>query len=230
LSNPFEPFLDVQPRPWSAPELPSIQAAEVAAELPQDPAEQALAAARAEAAALLMTARSEAEHIHRCARAEGLAEAQAGLAQERQQLAAQHEAAVAEINVERERFLREAEPELLKLSFAIAEKVIARQVSEHPDIVLDLIRKSLRRIKDKSELRIRVNPEDLQLVKEARADLLAAVDGVEKIEVGDDRRVGRGGCIVESSNGTLDARIATQLRELEHSTARVSPDEPEHHS
>jgi len=229
LSNGPEPFLDIGPRLWSAPELAGSDLGGLVPAPGQDPVEQAIARAQAQAAALLQGARAEAEQIRHRAREEGLAEAAAALAREREQLAAQQTAAIAEINGERERFYRDAEPELLKLSFAIAEKIIGREVSEHPELVLDLIRKSLKRIKDKSKLGIRVNPDDLQLVREARAELLASVDGVEKIEVSDDRRVGRGGCIIESPNGTLDARAATQLRELERSMAKVASHEPQHH-
>ena len=221
-------FLDIGPRLWSAPELPERDLVALAAgseanpEPTPDPVEQAISGARAEAAGLVQGAQAEAEQIRSQAREEGLAETTETLAQEREQLAAQQTAAIAEINAERERFYREAEPELLKLAFTIAEKIIGRELSEHPELVLDLIRKSLKRLKDKSELRIRVNPEDLQLVREARAELAGSVDGIEKIEVTDDRRVGRGGCIIESPDGTLDARIATQLAEVERSMEKVS--------
>lgn len=229
MSSGAEPYLDIGPRPWSAPELPGRPTADAAAARGGDAAPDPISAAEAQAAALLEEARAEAGEIRRRAREEGLAEAACEGAQERQRLAAQHESTGVEINDERERFFREAEPELLKLAFAIAEKIVGREVSERPEIVLELIRRSLKRIKDKSELRIRVNPEDLQLVREARAELLGAVDGVEKIEVADDRRVGRGGCVIESPNGILDARLGTQLRELERSMAKVSSHEPEHH-
>ena len=228
MSSGLESFLDLSPQPWRAPELADSGAPQPSVAGGEGIAQQAITAARAEAAELIRAARAEAEQIRLNARDAGLAEAAATLVHEREQLAAQLTAAREEINGERERFFREAEPELLKLAIAIAEKVIGREVSEHPDIVLDHIRKSVKRIKDKSELRIRVNPDDLQLVKEGRAELLASVDGVEKVEVTDDRRVGRGGCVIESPNGTLDGRIATQLRELERTIAKVASHDPEH--
>lgn len=234
MNNAANRHLRTAPRPWSVPELASDDASQLAREVGQaraaarDPAQQAIAAAQAEAAELVEAARAQAEQVCSRAREQGVTDAQMALAQERERLAAQLEASRDELQAERKRFLREAEPEILKLSFAIAEKVIDREVSEHPDIVLDLIRKSMKRLKDKADLRIRVNPDDLQLVKDAREELLAAVDGVDKIEIADDRRVGRGGCVIESPNGTLDARISTQLCEIERSTAKVAPNEPEH--
>jgi flagellar assembly protein FliH len=182
----------------------------------------ALAQASSQADELLDAARAEAQRMRDEALEQALATAQQAFAAERERAAGQLAASLDEVRAERETFLLQAQPEILKLSLTIAEKVIGREVSESPDIVLDLIRKSMKRLKDKAQLRIRVNPEDLQLVKEARPDLLASVDGVEKIEVSDDRRVGRGGCVIESPNGTLDARIATQLREIEGSIAKAA--------
>jgi flagellar assembly protein FliH len=234
LSSGAQPHLNFAPRPWRAPDLAggkarlAVRPQDASSnDCPGDPAERALACAQAEAARLTEAARAEADSIRERAREQGLAEAQQAITTERECMVQQLTLSTEELQIEREGFLRQAEPEILKLSFAIAEKVIGREVSEHPDIVLDLIRKSMKRLKDKAELRIRVNPEDLQLVREARAELLASVDGVEKIEVSDDRRVGRGGCIIESPNGTLDARIATQLGELERSTAKVGSHGPD---
>lgn len=239
MSSALRPFLSIDPRAWAAPDLlgarspepaeaPSPRAAEVAVEQAAAAAhaDALIRAARDEAQVLIESARGEADTLRAQAREQGAAEAHTETATERERLAAELQAAYAELNAERERFMREAEPEMLKLSLAVAEKVIGREVSTHPEIVLDLIRRSLKRLKDKSELRVRVNPDDLQAVREARADLLAAVDGIEKLELADDRRVGRGGCVIESPNGAIDARISTQLHELERSIAQVTPHEP----
>ncbi len=216
------PYLDIAPRPWCAPDLAGASGETHHPGAAEDPAAYVLAQARSQADGLLDAARAEIQLVRDEAHRQGMAAAQQALAAERERAAAQLTTSLEELRAERETFLRQAQPEILKLSLAVAEKVIGREVSESPDIVLDLIRKSMKRLKDKAQLHIRVNPEDLELVREARADLLASVDGVEKIEVSDDRRVGRGGCVIESPNGTLDARIATQLRELERSITKAA--------
>ncbi|HOP79879.1 MAG TPA: FliH/SctL family protein, partial [Armatimonadota bacterium] len=40
-------------------------------------------------------------------------------------------------------------------------------------------------------------------------------DGIRAVEVIEDRRVDKGGCLIESGNGYLDARIDTQRKEVE---------------
>ncbi|MCX7992541.1 MAG: FliH/SctL family protein, partial [Fimbriimonadales bacterium] len=64
-------------------------------------------------------------------------------------------------------------------------------------------------------IRIRVNPLDLELIRQNRAALLNIVDGVEGIEIVEDRRVDQGGCVIETEQGVYEARIRTQISELE---------------
>ena len=40
------------------------------------------------------------------------------------------------------------------------------------------------------------------------------VDGLRFIEIVEDRRVGDGGCVIETNAGTIDAKIETQIAEV----------------
>jgi len=52
-------------------------------------------------------------------------------------------------------------------------------------------------------------------VKEHRQDLITLLDGIDHLEITDDQRVGKGGCIIETNAGNIDARIETQLEQVE---------------
>jgi flagellar assembly protein FliH len=124
------------------------------------------------------------------------------------------EALAASLKAERQQFFERIEPELVRLSVTIAEKIIGSELELRPDTVVGLVRGAMLRLRDREMLRVSVNPRDADRVKEARDDLIAAVDGVRKLEVIEDRRVDVGGCVIESGNGTLDARIKTQMDEI----------------
>jgi len=51
---------------------------------------------------------------------------------------------------------------------------------------------------------------------------MASMDGIQKIEVIADRRVKRGGCVLETSVGNVDARIQSQLSEIGNSLREVA--------
>ena len=56
-----------------------------------------------------------------------------------------------------------------------------------------------------------VNPDDLELVREAMGGVVAALGGIEHCEVQAERRVGRGGAVVRTPDGDVDARVETKL-------------------
>lgn len=186
----------LHPREGAAPEEAAREA--------QLLAEQRLAAAEAEANA-----------IRRQAREAGLAEGRETAHQEWEAKQAELNKLVEEIDAERSSFFDRMEPEVARLAVTIAEKVLARELETRPEGVVDLVRSAMKRMREREALRIRLNPDDVALVRAAKDELMEEVNGVKKLDLLEDRRVGRGGCVIESSNGILDARIKTQLEELE---------------
>jgi len=179
------------------------------------PTESETAADATRAALQVQAAELAAQQILEEARARGLEEGRRAAQTECHAAVERLRGFEQEINAERDDFFRRMEPEVVRLAVSIAEKVIGREVADHPEIVLDAIKRSMKRMQEKEFLRIRVNPDSLELVREHRDDLVAAVDGVQKLEIADDRRVDPGGCVIESRNGNIDARIGTQIREIE---------------
>jgi len=182
-------------------------------------AARVIAEAHAEALTCVEAAKSRAARIHAEAHERGAEEAHRAAQEQHERLAAdvrsRLEALVDEITQEREQFFSRVEPEIATLAVSVAEKVVAQEISTQPEIVLNLVRNSMKRMKERESLRVRLNPDDLEMVRAARDDLIGAVDGVRGLDLVEDRRVGRGGCVVESRNGNLDARIKTQLAKME---------------
>jgi flagellar biosynthesis/type III secretory pathway protein FliH len=93
----------------------------------------------------------------------------------------------------------------------IAEKVVAAAIEVQPERVLDVVRGALRAIVERERITILVNPEDLDLVRAATSELGGSLGGFEHIDVQEERRVQRGGALVRTSVGEIDARIQTKL-------------------
>ena len=87
-------------------------------------------------------------------------------------------------------------------------------MQQNPEVIRQVISNAIRRVTDKENIRIRVSVTDAPRVKEMRDDLLEVVDGLRHLEIIDDRRVGDGGCVIETNAGTIDAKIETQLGEV----------------
>jgi flagellar assembly protein FliH len=139
---------------------------------------------------------------------------QAGLAEGHAQLAAgvaALQAAVAEIVAERDRVAGAVEAAAVELGLRIAEQALGAAVEVRPEAVVDVVRGALRRLVERDRVTILVNPEDLDLVRGASDALMAELGGIEHCDVQAERRVARGGAIVRTVEGEVDATLATKL-------------------
>ncbi len=106
-------------------------------------------------------------------------------------------------------------PEISFLALKIAEKIIKKHVEEDPEIVLKIVSEVLKNIgRDENCIIIRTNPADTKLVRENLPNIFRYADTNAKITVTDDDDVEWGSCIVETTNGLIDARFSTQLEIL----------------
>lgn len=116
------------------------------------------------------------------------------------------------IRAERGRVITEAEPELVRLAMAIAERIVHTEVANNTDVVVENVRNALTRLVMRENVTLRVNPADHEMIRQYRDALISASD-VAHMRVVEDQRVDRGGVIIETDAGTIDAKISTQLRE-----------------
>ncbi|OGQ21558.1 MAG: hypothetical protein A3I05_03395 [Deltaproteobacteria bacterium RIFCSPLOWO2_02_FULL_44_10] len=149
---------------------------------------------------------NEVETVREEARRKGYAEGEAkGLAQVSEQLIALHHL--------KEKFYEEAEPEVMKLVLSIAEKIIGNLVSEHSDAVKHVVKESLEKaIGD--QIVVRVNPEDYQTILSSEGEFRKVIDRTRRLVFKEDDSILKGGCIVETEVGTIDAQIETQLQAI----------------
>lgn len=122
--------------------------------------------------------------------------------------------------------------EMHALALEIAEKVIRHSIQEQSDTILATIEEAIRRAVKSEEFEIRVNPEDLEIIKQKRQELIDEISGLNNIVLKADKSVERGGCLLESVNCSVDATITSQLQminealQLNHNTDTSFPAEP----
>jgi flagellar biosynthesis/type III secretory pathway protein FliH len=114
--------------------------------------------------------------------------------------------------VERHKLMESAEPELVRLAVGIAERVLHQQIALDRGVVVEMAKVAIGRLVEKESVTVRVNPGDLERMREHRDELLSNGE-IKNFRVVEDQRVDRGGVVVETDGGTIDARISTQLNE-----------------
>lgn len=112
----------------------------------------------------------------------------------------------------REIFLNNKE-EMINLSITMAEKIIKKEVKDKEVLVSNLI-EAMKKAQNNKELKIYVNWEQIVYKEELREKLQSSFQGIENLEIIEDRTVSPGGCIIQTKLGKIDASIENQLEVL----------------
>lgn len=123
----------------------------------------------------------------------------------------------------RNEIIVEAEAQLIDIVIIMARKVVKTISESQKRVVYDNISEALKKLKGRAEVTIRVNTEDLQMTTKHKKEFIQMIEGIEQVRILEDNTVDKGGCYITTDFGSIDARIATQLSELEEQIKKISP-------
>lgn len=159
--------------------------------------------AQLEAAAIRQQAETEAEQIRKAAHAQGYAAGQAAAARQLFDLAAVQ----AELG-------KRAERDATRAALLVAGQLLGTTLSTEPEKIVALLKPHLARMRRAARIVLRLHPDDaawLQDHPEALNELREQHTLASSLELRSDAGLTRGGCVVESNIGDLDARVETRL-------------------
>ncbi|HEX5676211.1 MAG TPA: flagellar assembly protein FliH, partial [Azonexus sp.] len=100
---------------------------------------------------------------------------------------------------------------VLALALDVARQVVAGELAARPERILDVVNLALKQMAETSrEARLLLNPEDAALV---RPHLEQVLDR-NRLRIVEDSRILRGGCLIETSQGDLDATLPARWRQV----------------
>ena len=157
---------------------------------------------------LISRAQEESDKIKESSAKEGYKE---GLEKSKQDLEEVKHSINKFMNAENEVFEYIA-PDILQISVDIARKIIKKEIEQDPQLILGNILDVLKGLsKDEKRVSIKVNPDDVQIIKENIPDMIES-NGLEiKVSTSADENISPGGCVFYTDNGVVDASIDTQL-------------------
>jgi flagellar assembly protein FliH len=193
----------------------------------EEEAGEILAAAREKAAALEADAEAAIEQERKTAEAQGVeAGRTAGFEEgwaEVDRLIQRTRTALERAQDKRVEILENTEQQLIDLVLLISRKVIKVISENQRNVVISNIVHALRKLKGRGTVIIRVNLVDVKLTTEHTQRFIQLLEGGSSIQVLEDSTVDPGGCIIETDFGEIDARISSQLAELESKILELSP-------
>jgi len=122
---------------------------------------------------------------------------------------------VKDMEVKKEAVLNEMEGKIVQIAIATAKKIIKKEINEDPETIVRVTREALKRIKHAQKVTIKVNPQDWTKLKEIQSELLSSSLREGSIHIEKDEAIARGGSLVETDKGIIDARIEQQIDEVD---------------
>ncbi len=119
-------------------------------------------------------------------------------------------------------FRREVQEDVVRLAVEIARRILNREMTIDAEALVGLVNVAFSRLDAREIHHVSVHPKDLPFIQ----SLLSHMPGCGQLEVIADPRLEPGSVLFETSRGTLDASVTTQLHEIERGlldrTARLT--------
>lgn len=174
---------------------------------------------RIEAEQIVAKAKSEADRIQQEAYHEGFAQGEAAgakLAEQKTEAAINSIATLVEaVPRERELFVERHGPDLIRIAISIAVRILHREIEADGEAVLRVAKAALNDVAGGQHVLLKVSPFDLEMLQRhmGEGDVKPGwLTGGVRLE--GDFEIGRGGCMIVTDSGEIDATIEGQIRVL----------------
>jgi len=107
------------------------------------------------------------------------------------------------------------ESEAVSLIMDIAENVIGQQLKLNKENILHLVKQAFEKSANKDSVVLKVSREDYEYIESNKENLLAMVEGIGELNIQCDNSLKTGGCLVETTFGSIDASAQTKLKKIE---------------
>ena len=133
---------------------------------------------------------------------------------------------VEELSGFRKEMYDKVEREMIEMVISLTKKVIHFEFSTREDAVQDMIRLAVQSVLDRESMVIKIHPTDKEYAESFRPELHHMFSEIKNITFVAHSGIERGGCVVETNFGVIDARIE-KLEEQIDRILNLAPGQPE---
>jgi flagellar assembly protein FliH len=111
----------------------------------------------------------------------------------------------------RQTLIRQTERQVVQLALSIAQRILRREVDVDQELTCAMARVALDRLGDAASTRVRLNPDDHAAITASHGPAWAG----RNVTIEADASINRGGCLIESPFGFVDASVEAQFKVIE---------------
>lgn len=127
-----------------------------------------------------------------------------------------------QIEADGKKRLLQSEQQIVELSVAIAERIIEKQLETDHQWIVNTVKSALAEVIDRSRIEIAAHPEDIPILVMAKEEFLPMMASKGELHFVSEPSIRQGGCVLHTSQGTIDARLDTQLNEVKRALLEVA--------
>ena len=111
-------------------------------------------------------------------------------------------------------YLDSSEKTILELSVEIAQKILNAELAAKQEGFYQLVRKAIKEAKEYNDIRLRIHYSKYESILSQKEELMAIFPKETDFHIYPDDELDETSCVIESSNGRIDASIDSQLQEI----------------
>lgn len=123
----------------------------------------------------------------------------------------------------------ELEKMLIPVALKAAKKIVGREIELSEDTIVDIVSNALKAVSQHKKITIYVNKKDLDPLDHSRARLKEVFESLDVLSVRERSDIMRGGCVIETEGGIINAQLDNQWNALERAFSMLmkrNKDEP----
>lgn len=120
----------------------------------------------------------------------------------------------------------EMHKQILSLALQTAKKIVARELKQSPEAIVDIVLKALEPVTQNHRITIYVNKADKEILEKHKPEIKEIFEKVEVLSIQERPDIQNGGCIIETESGIINAEIENQWRALEAAFDRYMKQKP----
>ncbi|MDR3000051.1 MAG: hypothetical protein LBU89_02205 [Fibromonadaceae bacterium] len=112
--------------------------------------------------------------------------------------------------------------ETTELALAIAKRIFCEEAAQNPNIITKVLKEAFTFLGQEEKLKVRLNPMDIASAEETESFWKPVMSSLKSIELIPDSAIEKGGCLLESENGSsVDMRLHTVLGHIEKTVKQI---------
>lgn len=110
--------------------------------------------------------------------------------------------------------LAQNESHLVQLTFHMAKRLAAQEVSADPEATLNILKQSIELAQAEENITVKVAPAQFEFIESIKQEGGRGLEALKKMKLESDKDVGIGGCIVITNYGEIDSRFEERVGRL----------------